>query len=221
MKFQSLFYCIASCLFLLSFSANASEDRNPQLISYPVTLDKDCRDGRAKIFDECGDQLKLFKAALRRAKTEDKTLLVSFGAEWCIWCHVFDKYINGVSESFTHTYSDPRDAYRDTSTLLEKADYDAKAEAKDLTDFVAKHFVIVHIDYKYSDKGVKVLEKTNAKEHFDGGMPFIFTVNRKGKFSKMMVASDVETRRDTEDWFRGYDRAKLKRVLEDMRKASK
>jgi len=221
MKLLQLTIFAIALMLLSSPLASASEGKNPNLISYPETLDKNCRDGRAKIFDECGDQYKLFKLALKRAKSEDKTLLVSFGAEWCIWCHVFDKYIHGVSDTFTHTYSNPRDTYRDTSTLLEKAGHDTKAEAKDLADFVAKHFVIVHIDYKYSDKGVEVLEKTSAREHYDGGLPFIFTVNRKGKFAKMMIASDVETRRDTEDWFRGYDRAKLKAVLADMDKAAR
>lgn len=57
--------------------------------SFPKALDKDCRDGRAKTYDQCGDQFALFEEAFATAQAQEKVLLVSLGAEWCFWCHVF------------------------------------------------------------------------------------------------------------------------------------
>ena len=45
-------------------------------VSYPERIDPGCRDGKATLFDECSDQVELFKAALARAQLEKKTLLV-------------------------------------------------------------------------------------------------------------------------------------------------
>ncbi|NNE23548.1 MAG: hypothetical protein HKN11_13145 [Rhizobiales bacterium] len=59
------------------YSANAAG-----IAKLPTHFDKNCRRGRAKLYDECGDQRVLFASALKRASKEGKVLLVSFGAEW-------------------------------------------------------------------------------------------------------------------------------------------
>ena len=61
--------------------------------SYPLALDPTCRAGQAKLYDECGDQLALFDTAFEAATHDGKVLLVSYGAEWCVWCHVFDRTV--------------------------------------------------------------------------------------------------------------------------------
>jgi len=82
---------LALCLGLLPLPVAAETGAAASVISYPETLDPDCRDGRAKLYDECGDQLALFDEAFARAQAENKILFVNYGAEWCVWCHVFDR----------------------------------------------------------------------------------------------------------------------------------
>jgi len=74
-----------------------------QITSFPEQIDRNCRNGKAKIYDECSDQIDLFEAAQSKAQAEGKITLVSYGAEWCIWCHVFDAYIHGQLDKFTYT----------------------------------------------------------------------------------------------------------------------
>ena len=89
-------------LFLLaSFPAVAEPSK---VTAFPQALDPECRDGRAKLYDQCGDQLALYEAAFAQAQAEEKVLLVSLGAEWCVWCHVFSLTVatpNAPLEMFT------------------------------------------------------------------------------------------------------------------------
>jgi len=179
-----------------------------EIASFPERIDPSCRDGKAKIYDECGDQLGLIESAMKKAKSENKIVLVSYGAEWCIWCHVFESYIKGDIEKFTHRYGDPSDQERYTHTMYERLDRDVSQEAYDLKKFVSDNFVVAHIEYKYSD-GDAVLAKTGAEDHFYGGVPFIFTLDENGQYGEQFYHDEAEVRRDTFDWYRGYDRVKL------------
>ena len=208
---------IVACAFALVPLIASAEG----LVSYPERVDASCRGGRATIYDECADQRRIFADASKRAAAEGKVLLVSFGAEWCIWCHVFSKYVKGARDSFTHTYSDADEREWFTETLYERARGDAARDAEALAKFVSETFVLAHIDYKHSAGGVEVLEATGANERFNNWLPFIFTVDAAGRFAMRLDHDRVEYRRDTEDWFRGYDRKKLIAVLTEMRDAAR
>lgn len=184
-----------------------------QITSFPETLDKDCRGGKAKIYDECANQADLFKAAMGRAKAEGKSVLVSYGAEWCIWCHVFEAYINGDVEKFTYTFGEAGDDERYTHTMRERAKRDVSQEAYDLKKFVSENFVVAHIDYEHSPDGDDVLSQAGAWEDYAGWVPYIFTVNGDGKYA-------AHFDHDTDDWYRGYDRVQLLEQLEMMRMAA-
>src|SRR5215467_14534017 len=80
---------------LASTSAPVPSVPHYDITTVPAELDRACRRGRAKLYDECSDQLSLFETATTRAVAEGKVPLVSYGAEWCIWCHVFERYIHG------------------------------------------------------------------------------------------------------------------------------
>ena len=203
----------ALALSTIRYSANAAG-----IAKLPEHFDKNSRKGRAKLYDECGDQRALFASALKRAGKEGKVLLVSFGAEWCIWCHVFDQYVHGGKTRFKYTYGYPDDPdRRDTSTLHERAKKDVTADARQLESFVAKSFVIVHIDSQYAPHGWTVLKDTGAQSHYTGGIPFIFTVNAQGQYAARLESSRVETRRDGFwDWYRGYSRQGLMAQLDAM-----
>ena len=183
--------------------------------SFPATLDPGCRDGRAKLFDECGDQFTHLNAGIQKARETGKTLLVSFGAEWCIWCHVLHKYLAGEHDRFDYDFV-LDDGYHLRTPLFERAETDPSADARALARFAAENFVLVHIENRFSPNGRDVLDKTGAAAHFDGGLPFTFTLV-DGRYAETLHSSAAETRRDTDDWFRGYDRAALLAALVKLR----
>ena len=76
-------------LLLASFTSAALAAGDGAVTVFPKKLDPDCRGGRAKTYDQCADQFALYTKAFETAQAEEKVLLVSLGAEWCVWCHVF------------------------------------------------------------------------------------------------------------------------------------
>jgi hypothetical protein len=192
----------------------------PQLYTgFPESLDPECRDGTAKIYDECGDQLALFRTALARANAENKVLLVEYGAEWCIWCHVFNAYINGDTGRFRYTYASAKEPEAwATRTFEEHGDVEGAAALREL---VARHFVVVRIDAQYAPNGAEVLKQTGAEEHFPGGLPFVFTVDSRGRYAATFEGKGLEkNRRGSFDWYRGFHRDAMLRVLTSMRNAA-
>jgi len=191
-----------------------------EITSLPKQIDKNCRNGRAKIYDECNSQLELFAEARKLATVEDKTVLVSFGAEWCIWCHVFDAYIHGYVDKFTYTFGEEGNDARETHTMRERAKHDVSQEAYDLKKYVSDNFVVVHIDYEHASKGEEVLDIAEAWDNFENFIPYIFTVDAEGLFTGTFSHDEVEIRRDSLDWYRGYNRVALLKKLREMREAS-
>jgi hypothetical protein len=198
------------------------ETRPRVYVSFPETIDAQCREGKARIFDECGDQSALFTAALARANREGKVLLVEFGAEWCIWCHAFDAHINGEHDRFRYTYGSPEEPeVRYTHTFHEEASADI-ALAEPLRQFVAANFVVAHIDSQYAPRGEAVLADSGADKYFQGYIPFVFTVDQDGRFAASLDPNVGEKRREgITDWYRGFDRTILIRQLTAMRDAAR
>jgi len=218
---------LALTFILVSCSASAhpnavslEEIEAIQITSFPEKIDKNCRNGKAKIFDECSKQTELFNQAKLRAELEGKTVLVSYGAEWCIWCHVFDAYINGDMNKFTYTFGDPGDDERYTHTMRERAKRDVSQEAYNLKKFVSDNFIIAHIDYEHSPNGDDVLSNANAWDNYGDWLPYIFAVDSSGEYVAMVNHDEAEVRRDTNDWYRGYDRVKLLKQLKDIRNSA-
>ena len=215
--------CMSSVLFGATLAVAACTEEPvttlPQIYTvFPAALDPQCRDGTAKIYDECGDQVALFRTALARANEENKVLLVEYGAEWCIWCHVFNSYINGDKGQFRYTYASRKEPQAWTTRTFEEDDDVDGAEA--LRAFVARHFVVVRIDAQYAPNGADVLEQTGAAEHFPGGLPFVFTVDSRGRYAATFEGKGLEKRRDSFNWYRGFHRDTMLRVLTSMRNAA-
>jgi hypothetical protein len=192
-----------------------------RVVVYPDKPNPGCRDGEARILDECGDQVALFEKARAHAKAEGKTLLVEYGAEWWISCHVFAAHIKGKHGWFRYTYGSPEAPdQREAATFMEGKWADADA-ARELSEYVANHFVLVHIDAAHAPNGAKVLESTGAAEYFSNAVPFVYTVDEDGRFASALHQDLAERRRDGAlDWYRGYDRRNLLAQLEQMREAA-
>lgn len=199
---------------------SAEEIAQIEITYLPEQIDRECRNGRAKIYDECSAQMDLFAEAQRRAKADNKVTLVSYGAEWCIWCHVFDAYVHGYVDKFTYTYGAEGEDERVTHTMRERAKRDVSQEAYDLKKYVSENFILVHIDYEHSPDGDDVLSQADAWDDYVNFIPYIFTVNTDGKYAAAFNHDDAEVRRDTYDWYRGYDRVQLLEQLRGMRDAA-
>jgi thiol-disulfide isomerase/thioredoxin len=181
----------------------------------PKTLDPSCREGRARIYDECGSQAEIFQRALEEAQATGKTVVVSFGAEWCIWCHVFANHLKGATGRFSYPVEG------ENVTLIERSGREILKDARTLNEFASKHLILAHIEADHAPDGWKVLEAAGAAAHFNEYYPFIFTVTNEGRFAALFEHEDVEVRRDNiVDRYRGYDRRALLGELQRMRHAS-
>ncbi|MEL6520263.1 MAG: thioredoxin family protein [Pseudomonadota bacterium] len=217
MTIRSGILCFGLAALACGLWANISSAQNAGLTKYPESIDPSCNYGRAKLYDECGSQLELFEEALAAANRQRKTLLVSYGAEWCIWCHVFDKHLSGSHTIMRYRYAEPGDRTYEDVTLFEFSNVDTPDEAMRLHSYSAKTFVIVHIESWFSADGDAVLDVTAALPNYSGEIPFVFSVNRDGKFAASLHSSTVETRRDNAiSWYRGYDRPNLISELERL-----
>ncbi len=213
----------AACRFLvvlavLALSSAREETAVAQIqsvISYPLTLDRSCAGGRARVYDECGSQLQVFRDALAEARRTGKTLIVNYGAEWCIWCHVIDSHLNGAAGRFRYPV-EGRDV-----TLVERAAADTARQASALAAFAAENFVVAHIEGDNAPDGWEVLESTGAAEHFNDNYPFVFTVTAEGQFAAHFEHDRAEIRREGPNWYRGYDRRALLAELVRMRNAAR
>ena len=57
------------------------------LLALPPTAAPEYPKMGADIFDTTADGTKQIAAALKKAETDHKHVLLVFGANWCIWCH--------------------------------------------------------------------------------------------------------------------------------------
>jgi Protein of unknown function, DUF255 len=179
----------------------------------PAQVAVQCPQAKQKeqiLFDLCGDQRAFLQEAQRLAKASNKVVLVSYGADWCIWCHVFEAHILGGSGVFT--YATPDGPW----TMKEKKNTDNAVQAAALKSFTADHFIVVNIAQETGESGLSVLRDTKAEGQFSGGLPFMYALDQNGHFAGSINSSTVEVRRDGKSPYRGYDRAKLLAALQSL-----
>jgi len=159
--------------------------------SYPERISSSCREGVAQIYDECSDQTIILSKAIKESEGTGKSVLVVYGAEWCIWCHVFDKYVKGHSRKFKYKWQ-----YHDGDNL----DWKMKERENKL----------VHIESYHSPNGAKAVQQTGFDPNKFSYVPVIFSLNQSGNYAAHMLAYDaipgMEIREDSGRDFRGFDR---------------
>jgi thiol:disulfide interchange protein len=52
----------------------------------------------ADTFDPKADPVKDLAAAVVRARTTNRRIILDVGGEWCSWCHILDRFIAGHAE---------------------------------------------------------------------------------------------------------------------------
>ncbi len=143
-----------------------AEDLGP--VHFPQDIQRGCKGGRAQIYDECGSQFDVLADAMAEAARTDRQVLVVFGAEWCVWCHVFHKYLAGQTGVFRYVLEGDGLLMAEGKLEAEKAEL--------LRDYARDTFVLAHIESEYSPDGWDVLESLGAAPHFENAIPFIFSV---------------------------------------------
>jgi len=206
--------------------ASASRQANMKTVAAPVVSLPEhprvkCPTSRARLYGECLNQSKVFKSALVRSRKENKTLLVSYGAEWCVWCHVLDRHLKGETfVEFDYTFHD--------GTTYEQVEPSAAADAiaaKELGEYVADNFVLVHIDsddafgkQPKGGGGWDVIRRARAQRGYEDSIPYVFAVNADGTLSSDFDTSNIEKRNN--DGYRGYDRRGLLALAKQVRRTA-
>lgn len=197
-------------------SITSMEDKPPSwsaltITHFPTVIPRDCGDGQAKLYDECADQVNILESAISTANEENKNVLIVYGGEWCIWCHVLDNYFKGKFRTFDYEW---RDNYGDIQTwsMREQVSSDEINDAKRLNEYVANNFVIAHIDNSYAN-GNEAIEMTGFDPENIYYYPFIVALNSKGKYVGNMEPTSAikgfEIRESGGEEFRGYERSIL------------
>lgn len=172
---------------------------------YPKQIDPSCLGGRALSFDECGLQSVVFNNALQEANKNNKTVLVVFGAEWCVPCHIFKQHIMGGYGKFRFVIEATTEYKMDEYAT----DLDAQ-QAGELAAFVARNFVLANIEAQHSFDGYNVLQDSSAGNEIGDAIPYVYSVDKNGQFlAELPYNHEMKTldkRREGEDWFRGYHR---------------
>jgi hypothetical protein len=192
--------------------------------SFPKFVSKVCRNGIANIYDECSDQNTILGDAMKQATESNKSVLLVYGAEWCIWCHVFDKYINGASRKFQYHWE-----YEEGETsvweMVEKQNANAEKEAEELNKYVSENFVIAHIEGYHSPNGMEVIANTGFDSSLIQVLPYILVLNSKAEYAGHMLPYNaiekLEIREDSGEEYRGFDRKVLLSELTKLRNISK
>ncbi|MDH5651889.1 MAG: thioredoxin family protein [Gammaproteobacteria bacterium] len=191
--------------------------------TFPKKTSNDCRKGMARIYDECSNQEKILEAALKKGNETGKTVLLVIGAEWCIWCHVFDKYIKGHSRNFNYKWVYEGDDQQ--WEMKETENLNAMNESKALNKYVSENFVIAHIENYYAPGGDAVIRKTGYDPKNIKFIPYLISLHKNGKYAAHMLAYNaipgLEIRHDGGEEFRGFDRNILLAELKKLRKNSK
>lgn len=189
-----------------------------KVVHFPRQVDPACRNGKAKVYDECTDQRIILAEALGKAKATDKALLVVYGAEWCIWCHVFDKYVDGQYARYDYEFEYTDGPYE--WEMEEEVSATTKAEAEALNHYVADHFVVAYIEAHYAPHGDAAIAATGVDPTSFNYYPFIMSVGHDGKVAAVMDAyTDVpglEVRESGGEEYRGFQRKVLTAELREL-----
>lgn len=216
---------VCSGLWLL-FSVNglaAEKGQFHDVEAFPKTLDSQCREGVAKLYDECGSQVEIIQAAVAKAAETEKTVLVVYGAEWCVWCFVFDAYIKGNYRE--HYYEWEHDKTLKKWVMAKKSNQSARANAKRLNQFVADNFVIAHIEADHAPDGAEAMNSVGYLESNINFYPFIASLSKTGVYAHHMFAHQAmrhdEQRKDSDgNKLKSFDRVFLMNSLSELRKVA-
>ena len=123
---QFFAYIMCVVVFLLSLGATGQNKTDSSLSKYaPLTKYDPKRDGEADI-----------KEAVLEAQRTGKRLLIDVGGEWCIWCHILDKFFDQNPKLLE---------YREQNFVMVKINYSPENENKKLLSRYPKIVEFPHL----------------------------------------------------------------------------
>jgi thioredoxin-related protein len=144
---HSYAYIVCVVVFLLSTSATGENKTDSSLSKYsPPTKYDSRRDGEADI-----------KEALLEAQRTGKHLLIDVGGEWCIWCHILDKFFDQHPKLLE---------YREQNFVMVKINYSRENENKKLLSRYPKIAGFPHLFVL--DKDGKLLHSQDTSQLEEG-----------------------------------------------------
>jgi len=186
---------------------------------YPKTLDANCNEGKARLYDECGLQQPIFDSALEKANTDKKTLLIIYGAEWCVWCHTLNSVIKyGYAPAL---YQWQKNTASQQWELTEQNNTLGKHHARALNEYVSENFVLAHIEGDIAEDGGAVIDRLGYDSRQITFLPYIISVTPSGRYAAHLPAylamkkSEFKTKSGAE--FQEFDAQILLTALQELR----
>lgn len=144
-------------------------------------------------FARCVAQADVLDAAARKARASGRRVLVLVGADWCVWCVVLNRYIDG--------WNDP---------AMEPMAAGTAGDADTLARFVARNFVVAELNADSTDIQ-DALKRAQLQPDQVKELPAAFVVSHGSvdvvRLSRAELPKTVG--------FKGYSRMALLRILRE------
>ncbi len=164
------------------------------LVKYPNVGALCPEQGVRDIYASCLRQRDLFRKARAHAVDSQKLLLIGYGADWCIWCKVSDRYLEGAVSKQEEGSAD--------SNLR---------RARNLAEFVAETFVVVHVDSDKKAETAPLMRDIGAGQWVGPAIPVYVVLDpRSGAVEEARL---VEAEKPASAGYVGYDRVEMLREL--------
>ena len=164
------------------------------LVKYPNVGTLCPAQSHRDIYASCRAQDELFRKARAHAVESRKLLLIGYGADWCIWCKVSDRYLDGAISKH------------------EKGSVESNARlARNLAEYVAETFVVLHVDSDKKTATTALMQETGAGRWGGPAVP-AFVVLDPGS-GAVEEARLVEAEKPESAGYVGYDRVLVLKEL--------
>lgn len=142
-------------------------------------------------FARCVAQSDVLDAAVAHARASGKRVLVLVGADWCVWCVVLNRYIDG--------WNDP---------AMEPMAAGTAGDADALARFVARNFVVAELNADSTDIA-DALKRAQLSPDQVRELPAAFVVSHGSVDVVRLSRAELPKSAN----FRGYNRMALLRLL--------
>ena len=164
------------------------------LVKYPDVGALCPEQGVRDVYASCRAQRELFQKARAHAVDSRKLLLIGYGADWCIWCKVSDRYLDGA-------VSKQEGGSAESNARL----------ARNLAEYVAETFVVLHVDSDKKSETAPLMQEIGAGRWVGPAVPvFVVLDPRSGAVEEARL---VEAEKPASAGYVGYDRVLVLKEL--------
>ncbi|MDJ0942210.1 MAG: hypothetical protein QNJ30_02005 [Kiloniellales bacterium] len=164
------------------------------LVKYPNVGALCPAQGPRDVYASCRKQRELFQKARDHAIGSEKLLLIGYGADWCVWCKVSDRYLEGA-------VSKQEQGSPESNLRL----------ARNLAEFVAETFVVLHVDSDKKAETTPLMKEIGAGRWVRPAVPvFVVLDPRSGALEEARL---VEAEVPAGAGYVGYDRVEMLKEL--------